>query len=107
MPVCIERDPDRAMAQMGGDLLDIKPFGDQETRARMPQIVRSDVADIGTMGRSRQGFADRSLRLGLAPMLAQPHPREDQIEVGPRLARLECRRRDRCPLLAQRIDDDG
>ena len=47
MPVCTERDPDRAMAQVGGHLLDIKPFGDQETRARMPQIVRSDVADTG------------------------------------------------------------
>ena len=95
------------MAQVGGHLLDIKPFGDQETRAGMPQIVRLDVTDTGTMGRSRQGSADLSLLLGLAPMRAEPEARKDQIEIGPFLSRLECRRRDRCPLLAQGFDDDG
>ena len=106
MPVCVERDPDRAMAQMGGDLLDIKPFGDQETRARMPQIVRAYMSNPRSPRCPTQSFSQRALSLRKPPMQTPTNARKYKIVIRPIVARPQFRRRDLCPLFAQCLDDD-
>ena len=106
MTVCVERDPDRGMAQMTRYLLDIDVLGDKQARASMPQIVRAYVTDPGAVGGSPEGFAGIVGTLRISPMLAVAHAREYEIEVVPILARDELGLGDLRPLLAQCFDDD-
>jgi hypothetical protein len=47
VPVAVGRRLDRGVAELGLDVLRMSPLRDQETRVRMPQIVKPDPPELG------------------------------------------------------------